>query len=152
LCHYRILDEHQEVQERRNQRPRPTYPKPELLATGPNQLWSWDITQLKGPQKWLYFYLYVTLRVDIFSRYVVGWLIAEQELAEYAEVLIAETCAQQGIEPGQLTLHSDRGSPMKSKLVTQLLIDLGIIKSHARPHISDDNPFSEAQFKTLVVY
>jgi putative transposase len=151
LCHwrtmYRILDEHQEVQERRQQRPRPTYQKPELLATGPNQLWSWDITQLKGPQKWLYFYLYVIL--DVFSRYVVGWLIAEQESAELAELLIAETWAKQGITPGQLTLHSDRGSPMKSKLVTQLLVDLGIIKSHSRPHISDDNPFSEAQFKTL---
>lgn len=151
LCHwrtmYRILDEHQEVQERRQRRAHPTYQKPELLATGPNQLWSWDITQLKGPQKWLYFYLYVIL--DIFSRYVVGWLIAEQESAELAELLIAETCAKQGIQPGQLILHSDRGSPMKSKLVSQLLVDLGIIKSHSRPHISDDNPFSEAQFKTL---
>lgn len=151
LCHwrtmYRILDEHQEVKERRQQRPHPSYQKPELLATSPNQLWSWDISQLKGSQKWLYFYLYVIL--DIFSRYVVGWLIAEQESAEFAEWLIAETCAKQGIAPGQLTLHADRGSPMKSKLVTQLLIDLGIIKSHSRPHISDDNPFSEAQFKTL---
>lgn len=151
LCHwrtmYRILAEHQEVRERRQSRPRPTYQKPELLATGPNQLWSWDITQLKGPQKWLYFYLYVIL--DVLSRYVVGWLIAEQESAELAELLIAETCAKQGIVPGQLTLHSDRGSPMKSKLVTQLLVDLGIIKSHSRPHLSDDNPFSEAQFKTL---
>lgn len=151
LCHwrtmYRILDEHQEVQQRRQQRSHPTYQKPELLATGPNQLWSWDISQLKGPQKWLYFYLYVIL--DIFSRYVVGWLIAEQESAEFAELLIAETCTKQDIEPGQLTLHSDRGSPMKSKLVSQLLVDLGIIKSHSRPHISDDNPFSEAQFKTL---
>lgn len=151
LCHwrtmYRILDEHQEVKERRQQRAHPTYQKPELLATGPNQLWSWDITQLKGPDKWLYFYLYVIL--DIFSRYVVGWLIAEQESAELAEWFIAETCAKQGIMPGQLTLHSDRGSPMKSKLVSQLLVDLGIIKSYSRPHISDDNPFSEAQFKTL---
>jgi putative transposase len=151
LCHgrtmYRILAQHQEVKERRQQRSRSTYQKPELLATGPNQLWSWDITQLKGPHKWLYFYLYVIL--DIFSRYVVGWLIAEQESAELAELLIAETCAKQGIMPGQLTLHSDRGSPMKSKLVSQLLADLGIIKSHSRPHVSDDNPFSEAQFKTL---
>jgi putative transposase len=151
LCHwrtmYRILAEHQEVKERRQQRARPTYQKPELLATGPNQLWSWDITQLKGPHKWLYFYLYVIL--DIFSRYVVGWLIAEQESAELAELLIAQTCAKQDIQPGQLILHSDRGSPMKSKLVSQLLVDLGIIKSHSRPHISDDNPFSEAQFKTL---
>jgi putative transposase len=151
LCHwrtmYRILEQHQEVAERRNQARHPTYHKPELLATGPNQLWSWDITQLKGPQKWLYFYLYVIL--DVFSRYVVGWLIAEQEQADLAELLIAETCAKQAIAPGQLTLHSDRGSPMKSKQVSQLLIDLGIIKSHSRPHISDDNPFSEAQFKTL---
>lgn len=151
LCHwrtmYRILDEHQEVRERRNQRRHPTYQKPELLAASPNQVWSWDITQLKGPEKWLYFYLYVIL--DIFSRYVVGWLIAEQESAKFAELLIAETCAKQGIEPGQLTLHAARGSPMKSKLVTQLLSDLGLIKSHSRPHVSDDNPFSEAQFKTL---
>jgi putative transposase len=151
LCHwrtmYRILAEHQEVQQRRNQRAHPTYRKPELLATGPNQLWSWDISQLKGPQKWLYFYLYVIL--DVFSRYVVGWLIAEQESAELAELLIAETCAKQAIAPGQLTLHADRGSSMKSKQVSQLLVDLGIIKSHSRPHISDDNPFSEAQFKTL---
>jgi putative transposase len=151
LCHwrtmYRVLDEYQEVRERRNQRRQPTYHKPELLATGPNQVWSWDITQLKGPEKWLYLYLYVIL--DIFSRYVVGWLIAEHETAEFAELLIAETCAKQGIAPGQLTLHSDRGSPMKSKVVAQLLIDLGLIKSHSRPHISDDNPFSEAQFKTL---
>jgi putative transposase len=143
LCHwrtmYRILAEHQEVRERRQSRPRPTYQKPELLTTGPNQLWSWDLTQLKGPQKWLYFYLYVIL--DVFSRYVVGWLIAEQEAAELAELLIAETCAKQGIAPGQLTLHSDRCSPLKSKLVSQLLVDLGIIKSQARPHLSDDNPY-----------
>ena len=151
LCHwrtmYRILDEHQEVCERRRQRRHATYAKPELLATGPNQVWSWDITQLKGPAKWLSFYLYVVL--DVFSRYVVGWLVAEQESAQLAEILIAETCTQQGIQPGQLTLHSDRGSPMKSKQVSQLLVDLGIIKSHSRPHVSNDNPFSEAQFKTL---
>jgi putative transposase len=151
LCHwrtmYRILEAHQEVCERRHQRRHPTYAKPELLATGPNQVWSWDITQLKGPAKWLYFYLYVIL--DIYSRYVVGWLVAEQEAAELAQALIAETCAKQGIQPGQLILHSDRGSPMKSKPVTQLLVDLGIIKSHSRPHVSDDNPFSEAHFKTL---
>lgn len=150
-CHwrtmYRILDEHQEVKERRTQRQHPPYQKPELVATHPNRVWSWDITRLKGPQKWLYFYLYVIL--DIFSRYVVGWLIAEQESAALAELLIAETCLKQGIQPGQLTLHADRGSPMTSKLVSQLLVDLGILKSHARPHLSDDNPYSEAQFKTL---
>ena len=151
LCHwrtmYRILNEHQEVCERRRQRRHVTYTKPELLATAPNQVWSWDITQLKGPAKWHYFYLYAIL--DVFSRYVVGWLVAEQESAKLAETLIAEACAKQGIQPGQLTLHSDRGSPMKSKLVTQLLVDLGIIKSHSRPHVSDDNPYSEAHFKTL---
>jgi len=151
VCHwrtmYRILEAHQEVCERRHQRRHPTYAKPELLATGPNQVWSWDITQLKGPAKWLSFYLYVVL--DVFSRYVVGWLVAEQESAQLAEILIAETCTQQGIQPGQLTLHSDRGSPMKSKQVSQLLVDLGIIKSHSRPHVSDDNPYSEAHFKTL---
>jgi putative transposase len=151
LCHwrtmYRILAEHQEVKERRNQRRHPTYIKPELLATGPNQLWSWDITQLRGPDKWLYFYLYVI--VDVFSRYVVGWLIAEQESADLAHLLIAESCTKQNIEQGQLTLHADNGKPMKAKVVTQLLVDLGINKSHSRPHVSDDNPFSEAHFKTL---
>lgn len=151
LCHwrtmYRILNEHQEVCERRRQRRHVSYTKPELLATGPNKVWSWDITQLKGPVKWHYFYLYAIL--DVFSRYVVGWLVAEQESARLAETLIAETCAKQGIQPGQLTLHSDRGSPMKSKVVTQLLVDLGILKSHSRPHVSDDNPYSEAHFKTL---
>jgi putative transposase len=151
LCHwrtmYRILEAHQEVCERRQVRRHICYTKPELLASGPNQVWSWDITQLKGPAKWLYFYLYVVL--DVFSRYVVGWLVAEQESAELAEILIAETCLNQEIQPGQLTLHSDRGGPMKSKQVTQLLVDLGIIKSHSRPHVSDDNPYSEAHFKTL---
>ncbi len=151
LCHwrtmYRILADHQEVCERRRQRRHVTYTKPELLATAPNQVWSWDITQLKGPVKWCYFYLYVIL--DVFSRYVVGWLVAEQETAQLAEILIRETCTKQGIQPDQLTLHSDRGSPMKSKVVTQLLTDLGIIKSHSRPHVSDDNPYSEAHFKTL---
>lgn len=151
LCHwrtmYRILNEHQEVGERRRQRRHVTYTKPELLTTGPNQVWSWDITQLKGPVKWHYFHLYAIL--DVFSRYVVGWLVAQRESAKLAETLIAETCAKQRIQPAQLTLHSDRGSPMKSKLVTQLLVDLGIIKSHSRPHVSDDNPYSEAHFKTL---
>ena len=151
LCHwrtmYRILQEHDEVSERRRQVRRSGYVKPELLATRPNQLWSWDITKLKGPVPWSYYYLYVIL--DVFSRYVVGWLLAEQESAHLAERLIAESCAKQGIEPGQLTLHSDRGSPMKSKPVAQLLSDLGVTKSHSRPYVPDDNPFSEAQFKTL---
>lgn len=151
LCHwrtmYRILEAHQEVRERRDQRQPASYQKPELVATAPNQVWSWDITQLKGPAKWCYFYLYVIL--DIFSRYVVAWLIAEQESAELAELLIAEACAKQGIKPEQLALHSDRGSPMTSKLVSQLLIDLGIIKSSSRPRVANDNPYSEAQFKTL---
>lgn len=151
LCHwrtmYRILDDYEEVRERRHLRQHPTYTKPELLATGPNQLWSWDITQLKGPTTWLSFYLYVI--IDVFSRYVVGWLAAEQESGALAQLLIAESCAKQAILPDQLTLHSDRGSPMKSKPVTELLRDLGIIKSQSRPHLSDDNPFSEAHFKTL---
>jgi putative transposase len=151
LCHwrtmYRILKEHDEVQERRHVRRHPTYAKPELVATGPNQLWSWDITKLHGPAKWVYYYLYVIL--DVFSRYVVAWLLAEVESAELAERLIRESCTKQGIAKYQLTLHSDRGSPMKAKTVTQLLIDLSIRKSHSRPHVPDDNPYSEAQFKTL---
>lgn len=151
LCHwrtmYRILKEHHEVQERRHTRRHPTYPKPALVATGPNQLWSWDITKLPGPAKWVYYYLYVIL--DVFSRYVVGWLIAEVEAAELAERLIRESCTKQGIAKYQLTLHSDRGSPMKAKTVNQLLTDLCINKSHSRPHVPDDNPYSEAQFKTL---
>ncbi|RPJ32093.1 MAG: IS3 family transposase [Planctomycetaceae bacterium] len=144
---YRILDEYKEVRERRNQLQHPAYSKPELLATGPNQLWSWDITKLKGPAKWTYYYLYTIL--DVFSRYVVGWLIAEGESAGLAQELIRASCQKQGIEPGQLTLHADRGSSMNSKSVALLLADLGVTKSHSRPHVSNDNPFSEAQFKTL---
>ena len=144
---YRILAENKEVRERRNQLRHPVYQKPELLATGPNQVWSWDITKLLGPVKWSYFYLYVIL--DIFSRYVVGWMIATRESATLAERLIKETCEKQGIEPGQLTLHADRGSSMKSKPVALLLADLGVTKTHSRPYTSDDNPYSEAQFKTL---
>jgi putative transposase len=151
LCHwrtmYRILDEYQEVRERRNQLSHPSYTKPELLATAPNQLWSWDITRLLGPAKWTYFYLYVIL--DVFSRYVVGWMIAEREAASLAETLIAETCAKQGIQRDQLTLHADRGSSMRSKPVALLLSDLGVTKTHTRPYTSNDNPYSEAQFKTL---
>jgi putative transposase len=145
---YRLLDEAGEVRERRNQLRHPQYAKPELLATGSNQLWSWDITKLKGPAKWTYFfYLYVIL--DVFSRYVVGWMVATRESAALAEKLIRETCTKQGIVRGQLTVHADRGSSMKSKAVAFLLADLGVTKTHSRPHVSNDNPFSEAQFKTL---
>jgi putative transposase len=144
---YRILDGADEVKERRDQVRRPQYVKPELLATQPNELWSWDITKLLGPAKWTYFYLYVIL--DVFSRYVVGWMVAPRESAALAERLIADTCAKQRIDPGQLTLHADRGSSMRSKPVALLLADLGVVKTHSRPHVSNDNPFSEAQFKTL---
>jgi putative transposase len=144
---YRILKERQQVRERRNLLRHPTYTKPELLATGPNQLWSWDLTKLRGPVKWTYYYLYTIL--DVFSRYVVGWLIAERESASLAEQLIAETCTKQGIESAQLTLHADRGSSMTSKTVALLLADLGVTKTHSRPHVSNDNPYSESQFKTM---
>jgi putative transposase len=144
---YRILDQAGELRERRDQLRHPNYSKPELLATGPNEVWSWDITKLLGPVKWTYFYLYVIL--DIFSRYVAGWMVAHRESAELAERLIEESCRKQGILPGQLTLHADRGSSMTSKPVAFLLSDLGVTKTHSRPHVSDDNPFSESQFKTL---
>jgi len=144
---YRILEAEDEVRERRNQRRHPEYTKPELLATGPNQVWSWDITKLKGPVKWTYFYLYVIL--DIFSRYVVGWMVASRELASLAHRLIEETVEKQGISRDELTLHSDRGPSMTSQVVGHLLADLGITKSLNRPHVSNDNPYSEAQFKTV---
>ena len=144
---YRILEEHEEVRERRDQLRHPTYAKPELLATKPNELWSWDITKLLGPAKWIYYYLYVIL--DVFSRFVVGWLIAERESASLAQELIAETCARQGIQPDQLTIHADRGGSMTSKPVALLMADLGVTKTHSRQHVSNDNPYSEAQFKTL---
>ena len=144
---YRLLDTAGEVKERRDQVRRPHYAAPELLATRPNEVWSWDITKLLGPAKWTYFYLYVIL--DIFSRYVVGWMLAPRESAALAERLIADTCAKQGIEAGQLTVHADRGAAMTSKPVALLLADLGVTKTHSRPHVSNDNPFSEAQFKTL---
>jgi len=143
---YRILESENEVKERRNQR-RANYAKPELLATRQNEVWSWDISKLKGPAKWTYFYLYVIL--DIYSRYVVGWMVAHRESAKLAEKLIKETCLKQGINKDQLTLHADRGSSMKSKCVALLLSDLGVTKTHSRPHVSNDNPFSESQFKTL---
>ncbi len=133
---------------RRHDIPRPNaYRKPELLARRPNQLWSWDITKLKGPTTWTSFYLYVI--IDVFSRYVVGWMIAPRESAALAEELIGVCCAREGIPPGQLTIHADRGSAMTSKDVAALLVDLGVAKSHSRPHMSNDNPFSEAQFKTV---
>ena len=144
---YRILDENQEVRERRNQLRHPQYTKPELLATQPNQLWSWDITKLLGPTKWTYYYLYNIL--DVFSRYSVGWMIAEREAATLAKELIAATCVRQNIQPGQLTIHADRGSSMTSKPVALLMADLGVTKTHSRPHVSNDNPFSESQFKTF---
>ena len=144
---YRVLAASQPVRERRNQREHPAYTKPELVATGPNQTWSWDITKLLGPKKWSYFYLYVLL--DIFSRYVVGWMVADRENSALAGRLIEETCHKQGVAPENLTLHSDRGAPMTSKCTAQLLADLGVTRSLSRPQVSDDNPFSEAQFKTL---
>src|SRR2546426_2846170 len=144
---YRLLEQRGEVRERRDQLIHPPYKKPELMATTPNQLWSWDITKLLGPAKWTYFYLYVIL--DVFSRYVTGWMVTYRESAELAKRLIEESCKKQCIRPGQLTLHADRGSSMKSKPVAFLLADLGVTKTHSRPHVSDDNPFSEAQFKTL---
>jgi putative transposase len=144
---YRVLAAHQEVRERRDQLRHPAYAAPELLATRPNELWSWDITKLLGPRKWTYYYLYVIL--DVFSRYVVAWLAAHREQAGLAAQLLAETYERQGICPGQLTVHADRGSSMTSKPVALLLADLGVTKTHSRPHVSNDNPYSEAQFKTL---
>lgn len=144
---YRILAKHAEVRERRDQLRHPVYAQPELLASAPNQVWSWDITKLLGPTKWTYYYLYVML--DIFSRYVVGWLLAERETSALAELLIREACTKQQIQADQLTIHADRGSPMIAKPVALLMADLGVTKSHSRPHVSNDNPFSEAQFKTM---
>jgi len=145
---YRILQqEHGSVKERRKQVQRSHYSKPELLATQQNQVWSWDITKLKGPAKWTYFYLYVI--IDIYSRYVVGWMVAHQEQTALAKRLIQESCLKQSIPKGQLTIHADRGSSMRSHGVAFLLADLGITKTHSRPHVSNDNPYSESQFKTL---
>ena len=144
---YRLLARRGESRERRNQLTHPPYEKPELLATRPNEVWSWDITKLKGPAKWTYFHLYVVL--DIFSRYVVGWMVAERESSDLAKRLLAETYDKQQVEPDQLTVHADRGTSMRSKLVAQLLADLGVTKTHSRPQVSNDNPFSESQFKTL---
>jgi putative transposase len=145
---YRILRAEHEVRERRRQARHPATVKPELVASGPNQIWTWDSTKLLGPEKWTYFHLYVI--IDIFSRYVPGWLLAKRESAELAQHLLAETIRKQhsGVD-NQLTIHADRGSSMASKTVALLLADLGVTKSHSRPHCSNDNPYSEAQFKTL---
>jgi len=144
---YRVLAAADEVRERRDQARHPAFVKPELVATAPNQIWSWDITKLKGPIPYLYYSLYVIL--DLFSRYVVGWMVATRESAHLAERLLEHTCAKQGIQPQQLTIHADRGAPMRSKLVALLFSDLGIDASYSRPRVSNDNPFSEAQFRTL---
>lgn len=144
---YRILRTHGEVKERRRQATHPARVKPELIATAPNTVWSWDITKLHGPAKWSYYYLYVI--IDIYSRYVVGWLIAEQESATLAEKLLADTIAKQRIDRDTLTIHADNGSSMASKPVAFLLADLGVTKTHSRPHTSNDNPYSESQFRTL---
>jgi putative transposase len=144
---YRLLAEHGQTGERRNQLVHPRNQRPELLATRPRQLWSWDITRLLGPATWTYYYLYVVM--DVFSRYVVGWMVAHAEQAVLAERLLAETTAKELIKPGQLTVHADRGSSMSSKPVAFLLADLGVTKTHSRPHVSNDNPYSESQFKTL---
>jgi len=144
---YRVLASRAPARERRPQRTHPNYTKPELMATGPDQVWSWDITRLLGPQKWSYFYLYVIL--DIFSRYAVGWMVATRENSALAGRLIQQSCLKHGVQPRVLTLHSDRGAPMTSQCTAQLLADLGVTRSLSRPQVSDDNPFSEAQFKTL---
>ena len=144
---YRYLAANGEIKERRNQLRHPNYKKPELLAEAPNQVWTWDITKLRGPAKWTYFHLYVIM--DIFSRYVVGWMVAHRESAALAKRLISETCRKQGIKPEELTIHADRGPSMRSKSVALLLSDLGVVKSHSRPHVSNDNPYSESQFKTM---
>ena len=144
---YRLLAARGELCERRRRLVHPAYQRPELVATAPNQVWSWDLTKLRGPVKWSYFHLYVLL--DLFSRFVVGWLLARQESGALARRLLEESCARQGIVPGQLTVHADRGSAPASKTVAQLLADLGVERSHSRPHVSNDNPFSESHFATV---
>jgi len=144
---YRILDANQEVRERRSQRRHPVYKEPRLRSTRPNQVWSWDITKLAGPRKWTHYHLYVVL--DIFSRAVVAWRLERTESSQLAKELITEACRKQGIQPAQLTIHADRGTSMTSKTVAQLFADLGVTKSHSRPRVSNDNPYSESQFKTF---
>lgn len=144
---YRILGKNDLVRERRNQRTHPPFEVPRLVAVRANQVWTWDITKLPGPRKGMYYSLYVIL--DIYSRYVVGWMIAERESATYATRLINETFEKQGVQAEELTLHSDRGAPMTAKMTAQLLADLGITKTHSRPRTSNDNAYSESQFKTM---
>jgi putative transposase len=144
---YRLLRERGETGDRRRRAIHPARVKPELLATKPNQCWSWDLTKLAGPARWTWFYLYTIL--DIYSRYVVGWMVAHREAALLAERLLSDTIANQQVEAGQLTIHADRGTSMTAKPVAMLLADLGVTRSHSRPHVPDDNPYSESQFKTL---
>jgi putative transposase len=144
---YRLLAIAGENRERRRQRTHPARKKPELIATAPNRVWSWDITKLQGPTRGTYYELFVI--IDIFSRYVVGWMVSPAETGELAEAFIADTLQRHGIDRDQLTLHADRGTSMTSKPVAQLLVDLGVARSHSRPHVSNDNPYSEANFKTL---
>lgn len=144
---YRILAENQEARERRAQLRHPAYRKPELLATGPNQVWSWDLTKLRGPVKWTYYYLYVVL--DLFSRLVVAWMLAHRENGVNARALFGQACRQHGVEPAELTVHADRGSAPTARTLAELFADLGVERSYSRPHVSNDNPYSEAQFKTL---
>lgn len=144
---YRILKAEKQVKQRRHERKHPVYTKPELLATGPNQVWSWDITKIKGPKSWIFYDLYVV--IDIFSRCIVAWCITEYESGEQARVLIGTACAREGIERGQLTVHSDRGRAMRSKCLANLYGELGVGSSFNRPHVSNDNPYSESHFKTL---
>jgi transposase InsO family protein len=144
---YRLLHQYHEVRERRKLRRHCTYSRPELAASGPNQVWTWDITYLKGPVRGLFFYLYVV--IDLFSRLVVGWMLADRECAELGCTLLEKSYRKHGVKPGQLTVHADRGAPMKSKTLKQLLSDLDVETSHSRPRVSNDNPFSEAGFKTM---
>jgi len=144
---YRLLREHKEVRERRNQSTHPVYARPELMASRPNELWSWDITKLRGPLRGVYYCLYVIL--DVFSRYIVGWTLQNCENQDIAKELIEQSCQKQEVVKGQLTVHADRGPTMKSKMLTDLMVDLGVTKSHSRPYVSNDNPYSEAQFKTM---
>jgi len=144
---YRILAANREVRERRDQLRHPAYTKPHIVATRPNELWSWDITKLLGPRKWSYFYLYVV--IDVFSRYIVGWMVAHRELSSLAQRLLGDCYRRERVKPDELTIHADRGTSMMSKPVALLLADLGVTKTHSRPKTSNDNPFSEAHFKTL---
>jgi putative transposase len=143
---YNILKKNQQTVVRRQSTPH-VYKKPELLATRPNELWSWDITKLRGPSRWMYYFLYVLM--DVYSRYVVGWMLAHEETGKLAEALIADTYLKQNIVPGSLTIHADNGAPMRSLLVAELMSNLGVSKTHSRPHVSNDNPFSESLFKTV---